>query len=90
MDYSKKQNKLFIGIACDIVGMGSYLIPGAGELFDIVWAPLSLYIMTKLYKGTPGKVAGVVSFIEEALPIDFVPTFTLMWFYTYKIKKEAV
>ena len=82
-----KSNKLVIGILCDIIGMGSYLIPGAGEFFDIIWAPLSLYIMVKMYKGTEGKVAGVVSFIEEALPIEFVPTFTLMWLYTYKFKK---
>lgn len=84
-----RTNKLIIGIVCDIIGMGSYLLPGAGEFFDVVWAPLSLFIMIKLYKGTEGKVAGGVSFIEEAMPIDFVPTFTLMWLYTYKIKKTA-
>lgn len=89
MNISGKYNKLIVGIACDVIGMGSYLIPGAGEFTDVVWAPLSLYIMIKMYKGTEGKVAGVVSFIEEALPIDFVPTFTLMWVYTYLIKKTA-
>jgi len=83
-----KRNKLIIGVVCDIIGMLSYLVPGAGELADVIWAPLSLYIMIKMYKGTEGKVAGVISFIEEALPIDFVPTFTLMWIYTYKIKKQ--
>jgi hypothetical protein len=71
-----------------LIGILSYLVPGAGELADVIWAPLSLYIMIKMYKGTEGKVAGVISFIEEALPIDFVPTFTLMWIYTYKIKKQ--
>jgi len=40
--------------------------------------------MTKLYKGKPGKVAAVINFVEEALPgFDVIPTFTLMWLYTY-------
>jgi hypothetical protein len=42
-----------------------------------------------MYKGKMGKVAGVVSFLEEILPAtDFIPSFTLMWFYTYFIKKS--
>jgi len=37
-----------------------------------------------LYKGKQGKIAAVIVFIEEALPfIDVVPTFTIMWVYTY-------
>ena len=40
-----------------------------------------------MYKGTIGKLAGVFGFIEELVPfIDFVPTFTITWFYTYVIK----
>jgi hypothetical protein len=40
--------------------------------------------MTKLYKGKPGKIAGVITFVDEALPgLDVIPTFTLMWLYTY-------
>lgn len=88
MDLTNKRNRLIIGITCDIIGMLSYLVPVIGEFLDVIWAPLSLYIMVKLYTGPKGKVAGVVSFVEEALPIDFVPTFTLMWLYTYKIKKQ--
>jgi len=43
-----------------------------------------------MYKGTEGKVAGVISFIEEIVPgLDIIPTFTIMWFYTYVIKKEV-
>jgi len=57
--------------------------------FDIVWAPLSAYLMTRLYKGKKGKIAAVVTFIEEALPfLDVVPTFTLMWVYTFVFNKE--
>jgi len=55
--------------------------------FDFIWAPLSAYLMTKLYKGKEGKIAAIISFIEEALPfLDVVPTFSLMWLYTYVFK----
>jgi len=45
--------------------------------------------MTKLYRGKAGKIAAIVSFIEEAAPgLDVIPTFTLMWLYTYVIKSK--
>lgn len=79
-----KYKKLAIGIILDALGYVSYIFPGLGEFTDIVWAPLSAWIMTKLYKGKPGKVAAVINFVEEALPgFDVIPTFTLMWLYTY-------
>ena len=46
-----------------------------------------------MYKGNKGKIAGAISFIEQILPgLDFIPTFTLMWLYTYvfKTKKETI
>ncbi len=73
--------KLAISIVLDIIGF--IPIP----IFSILWAPLSAYIMTKMYKGKKGKVAGVVSFLEELLPIDIIPTFTIMWVYTHLINK---
>lgn len=85
----KKYQKLVLSIILDAMGYISFLIPGIGEFTDIVWAPVSGWLMTKLYKGRPGKIAGVISFIEEALPLmDVVPTFTIMWFYTYVYKKD--
>lgn len=79
-----KYKKLALGIVLDALGYVSYFFPGLGEFTDIIWAPLSAWIMTKLYKGKPGKVAAVVNFVEEALPgFDVIPTFTLMWLYTY-------
>ena len=73
----------------DAMGYVSFLIPGIGEFSDIVWAPFSGWLMTKLYKGRPGKIAGVIAFIEEALPgFDFIPSFTLMWIYTYVFSKQ--
>jgi hypothetical protein len=57
--------------------------------FDIVWAPLAGYLMTKLYKGKTGKIAGAIVFIEEAMPfLDVIPTFTLMWLYSYVFKTD--
>ncbi|MFT7898794.1 hypothetical protein VBY74_02305 [Tenacibaculum ascidiaceicola] len=84
MNKEKKYQKLALSLLFDAIGYVSYLIPGIGELSDIVWAPASAYIMTKMYKGNKGKIAGAIAFIEEAMPgLDVVPTFTLMWLYTY-------
>lgn len=78
---SKKYKKLALSIVLDLIG----LIP----LIDLVWAPLSGYIMTKMYTGNKGKVAGIVSFVEEIIPFsDFIPTFTIMWLYTYVFNKD--
>lgn len=85
---STKIRNLVVGIIMDLIGNLSYAIPGLGEFFDIIWAPTSAYVMNKLYPTRSGKVASVIAFIEEAMPgIDFIPSFTIMWFYTYIIKK---
>jgi len=85
----KKYQKLLLGLLFDAVGMISYIIPGIGEFSDAIWAPISAWLMTKLYKGKTGKIAAVISFVEEALPlVDVIPTFTLMWLYTYVIKTK--
>ncbi|MCX7549736.1 hypothetical protein [Xanthomarina sp. F2636L] len=77
---SSKNKKLLLGILFDLLGYVSYVFPP----FDFVWAPLSAYLMTRLYPGRKGKIAAVISFVEEALPmVDIIPTFTLMWFYTF-------
>ena len=87
---SDKKTKLILGIIFDLIGMLSYVVPVFAEATDIIWAPISGFIMMAMYKGTTGKVAGVISFIEEAFPfIDFIPTFTLTWIYRYIFKKEA-
>jgi hypothetical protein len=86
-----KYKKLGIGILFDALGLVSFIIPGIGEFSDIVWAPVSAWLMTKLYTGKAGKVAGVITLVEEALPgFDVIPTFTLMWLYTYVFKKEKL
>ena len=80
-----KKQKLYIGIVFDLIGMISYVFP----IVDVVWAPVSAYLVTRLYKGNVGKVGGIISFLEEAIPgLDFIPTFTLVWLYVYKWKKK--
>lgn len=85
-----KDNKfrnLFWGLLFDALGMVSFLIPGIGEFSDIIWAPMAGWLMTRMYKGRAGQAAGVITFVEEMLPgLDIVPTFTLMWLYTYVLK----
>jgi hypothetical protein len=42
-----------------------------------------------LYRGTIGKIGGMVQFLEELSPgLDFIPTFTLSWLYKYVLSKE--
>ncbi|WP_452224722.1 hypothetical protein [Lacinutrix chionoecetis] len=90
LDNTNKYKILAAGILFDAVGYASFIIPGIGELIDIFWAPASAYLMTKLYKGNAGKIGAAVSFIEEAMPgLDVIPTFTLMWLYTYVYKTKT-
>ena len=76
-----KNKKLLLGIVFDLIGIITFI--------DIIWAPLSGYLMTKMYQGKSGKVAGIVAFIEELVPgLDIIPSFTIMWFYTYVFNTE--
>ena len=63
-----KYKKLALSILFDAIGYITFLIPGIGEFGDIFWAPVSAWLMTKLYKGNSGKIAAGISFVEEALP----------------------
>lgn len=84
-----KSQKLMLSILLDLVGMATFLIPVLGEIGDLFWAPIAAYMMAKMYKGLSGKMAGVMTFFEEIIPFtDFIPSFTLMWIYTYVIKGE--
>jgi hypothetical protein len=84
-----KMRLLALSILFDAIGMLSFTIPFLGEFSDVIWAPFAGFLMTRMYKGTLGKVGGILAFVEEVLPFsDFVPTFTLAWLYKYVIKKE--
>lgn len=86
---NNKTRDLVLGILFDIIGMLSFTVPFIGEFSDVIWAPFAGLLMTRMYKGTVGRVAGVIAFLEEILPFsDFIPTFTLTWIYTYWIKNK--
>ena len=70
--------------------MLSFLIPGIGEFSDVIWAPVAGWLMTRMYKGRSGQIAGVITFIEELMPgLDVIPSFTLMWIYTFFLSKKS-
>lgn len=85
----EKYKLLRQGILFDIIGMSTMAVPLVGPFLDIIWAPFAAKKMNQMYKGTEGKIASVIVFIEEILPYtDIIPTFTLMWLYTYVWKKQ--
>lgn len=76
LEFKNKYKLLAFSLILDAIGFIPFI--------DLVWAPFSGYLMTKLYKGEKGKIAGIFAFIEEIIPgTDFIPTFTIMWLYTY-------
>jgi hypothetical protein len=58
-------------------------------VLDILWAPYAAKKMSEMYKGKEGKIASIIVFVEEVLPVtDVIPTFTLMWLYTFVWKAQ--
>lgn len=88
MKNDNRNRDLWLGLLFDGIGMTSYAVPMLGEFSDVVWAPVAGILMAYLYKGKTGKAAGLFAFLEEIVPFsDFIPSFTLMWWYTYELKK---
>lgn len=86
----KLKNKLLIkGLVYDAIGMATYAVPLVGPFLDLIWAPYAAKRMSEMYPGKKGKIASAIVFLEEILPgTDVIPTFTLMWLYTFVWKKE--
>lgn len=86
-----KKTKLFRkGLLYDLIGLSTMFIPVIGPFIDILWAPFAAKKMSEMYDGTEGKIATAIVFVEELLPgFDFIPTFTLMWLYTFVWKKQS-
>ncbi|WP_037314088.1 hypothetical protein [Salegentibacter sp. Hel_I_6] len=84
------KDRLFIkGLVYDALGMATMAIPVIGPFLDIIWAPYAAKKMSEMYPGKKGKVASVLVFLEEILPgTDIIPTFTLMYFYTFVWSKK--
>lgn len=84
-----KTKKLLLRLFFDAIGMLSFTIPLIGEFSDVVWAPIAGFLMTRMYRGSVGKIAGVLTFVEEIIPFtDVIPSFTLTWIYSYWIKNK--
>lgn len=88
-DNAHKNRNLYLGILFDLLGMVSFTVPLVGEFSDVIWAPVSGLLLAWMYKGRAGKIGGIFSVLEEIIPFtDIIPTFTIMWFYTYHFKKK--
>ena len=79
-----KENRLpniWFCLLFDLIGMMSYMLPGEGELMDIVWAPISAFLFYQMFGGKIGRIGSVINFLEEILPFtDIIPSFTIAWF----------
>lgn len=87
-----KKPTLVTSLLLDGIGMATIAIPVIGPFLDLLWAPVAARLMSRMYPGKKGKLASIIVFIEEVLPVtDIVPTFTLMWLYTRVLdsKKET-
>lgn len=82
----KDYKKLGYSLGIDLIGMVSYIIPGVGESFDVIWAPISAYLTYKLYGNT---AIAVFNGVEEIVPFtDIIPTSTIAWLLeTFKVIK---
>ena len=81
--------RLLLGLLFDGIGMISFSIPLLGEFSDVIWAPVAAFLMTRMYKGRVGRVASILTFVEEIIPFtDIIPSFTITWIYTYYFQKN--
>lgn len=72
----------------DLLGSATFLLPGLGEWFDILWAPVSAMLFFNSFGGKVSRIGSIINFAEEMLPFtDFVPTFTIAYFYNRYFKK---
>lgn len=85
-------NKIFVkGVVFDLIGMATVAIPLVGPFLDLLWAPYAANKMREMYPGRKGKIASIFVLIEEILPwTDVIPSFTLMYLYTYVWKKQPL
>ena len=88
----RKYLYLIASIILDVLGMGTFAIPVLGETGDVVFAPfygLMIFIMYRR-RVLPAALGGTLGFLEEFFPLtDVVPTATMMWIYTFILRKES-
>lgn len=85
----KTKPTLTFCLIMDLLGSATFLLPGLGEWFDILWAPVSAMLFFNSFGGKVGRIGSIINFAEEILPFtDFIPTFTIAYFYNRYFKKE--
>ena len=83
---SRPLPSLLTCLLMDFIGSAVIVVPVLGEL---IWAPISAFLFWRMFGFRKGFLGGVFSFIEELIPgIDFIPTFTIMWFIQYARRKK--
>jgi hypothetical protein len=77
-----KKLKLVAAVIIDLVGLTTYVVPGAAEGIDMVWGPISGFLIYMLFPNR--KRMAIAGAIEEMLPFtDFIPTAYLAWRLDY-------
>ncbi len=78
-------SQLGICLLLDVVGAATYFLPGVGELFDVVYAPIQATVAWSFFGGESwGKVWTGVALAEELLPFfDIFPSMTVGWMMKY-------
>lgn len=82
----ERKTKLLYAFIIDIIGYLSYTVPMIAELTDIVWAPISGFLIYTIFKSRPklALAVAVAGVIEELTPgFDFIPTALLLWTLLY-------
>ena len=88
----RKYLYLIVSIILDVLGMGTFALPFLGETGDVVFAPFYGLMIFMMYRRRvlPAALVGTVGFLEEFFPLtDVVPTATMMWIYTFILRKES-
>jgi hypothetical protein len=81
MNRQTKEVSLIFCLLMDAIGYATYAVPFFGELGDIFWAPVSALIFWRTFGSWRGALGGMFNFFEELMPgLDFIPSFTIMWF----------
>jgi len=91
MKQQQTTTSLVFCVLMDIIGYATYAIPVFGEFGDIIWAPISALVFYRTFGGWKGAFGGLFNFVEEIMPgLDFIPSFTIMWFMQRLKKPQQV
>lgn len=82
-----KKRKLIAAITIDMIGMSSFALPMIGESGDLIWGPISGFLIMWLFPNY--KKMALLGVVEEMLPFtDILPTALLAWRQEYKKPSE--